>query len=178
MTVPGSSETGERGVMWAPSPPGGRLRRPPAAGFHLFLSQIGPRCRIRGLARPRLARYAPRIRYPRFIPQDNLAVQLHKGRAHVEAACRSTRSPASVDGRVPSGHIAAAAEAATELETIATIYTSPALVASAALARGRVELARGQAEPASCTSGAHAESGPTSTCRSLGSSLGADSESR
>jgi hypothetical protein len=35
-----------------------------------------------------------------------------------------------------------------ELETITTTYTSPALVASAALARGRVELARGQAVPA------------------------------
>jgi tetratricopeptide (TPR) repeat protein len=35
-----------------------------------------------------------------------------------------------------------------ELQTITATYTSPGLVAAAALARGRVELARGQAEQA------------------------------
>ncbi|MDF3053613.1 MAG: putative transcriptional regulator, partial [Geminicoccaceae bacterium] len=35
-----------------------------------------------------------------------------------------------------------------ELETITATYTSPALVASAALARGRVELARGHPQQA------------------------------
>jgi len=41
-----------------------------------------------------------------------------------------------------------AADGASELETITTTYTSPALVASAALARGRVELARGRPKEA------------------------------
>ncbi|HEY9507839.1 MAG TPA: tetratricopeptide repeat protein, partial [Gemmatimonadales bacterium] len=41
-----------------------------------------------------------------------------------------------------------AAAAASELESITTIYTSPALVASAAVARGTVELARGRPEEA------------------------------
>jgi tRNA A-37 threonylcarbamoyl transferase component Bud32/tetratricopeptide (TPR) repeat protein len=61
---------------------------------------------------------------------------------------RAKLLPALVEIRVACGEIAGAAEGASELETITTTYTSPALVASAALARGRVELARGQAEPA------------------------------
>ena len=56
--------------------------------------------------------------------------------------------PALVEIRVAGGDIAAAAEGVSELETITTTYTSPALVASAALARGRVELVRGQADQA------------------------------
>lgn len=40
------------------------------------------------------------------------------------------------------------AEGASELEAITTTYTSPALVASAALAHGTAELARGSAEDA------------------------------
>ncbi len=61
---------------------------------------------------------------------------------------RAKLLPALVEVRVACGEIAAAAEGVSELETIITTYTSPALVASAALARGRVELARGQAEQA------------------------------
>jgi tetratricopeptide (TPR) repeat protein len=61
---------------------------------------------------------------------------------------RAKLLPALVEIRVACGEIAAAVEGASELETITATYTSPALVASAALARGRVELARGQAEQA------------------------------
>ncbi len=61
---------------------------------------------------------------------------------------RAKLLPALVEIRVACGEIAAAAEGVSELETITTTYTSPALVASAALARGRVALARGQAEQA------------------------------
>jgi tetratricopeptide (TPR) repeat protein len=61
---------------------------------------------------------------------------------------RAKLLPALVEIRVACGEIAAAAEGALELETITATYTSPALVASAALARGRVELARGRAEQA------------------------------
>jgi tetratricopeptide (TPR) repeat protein len=61
---------------------------------------------------------------------------------------RAKLLPALVEIGVACGEITAAAEGVSELETITTTYTSPALVASAALARGRVELARGQAEQA------------------------------
>ena len=61
---------------------------------------------------------------------------------------RAKLLPALVEIRVACGDNAAAAEAVAELETITTTYTSPALVASAALARGRVELARCQADRA------------------------------
>ena len=61
---------------------------------------------------------------------------------------RAKLLPALVEIRVARGEITAAAEGASELETITTTYTSPALVAFAALACGRVELARGQAEQA------------------------------
>jgi tetratricopeptide (TPR) repeat protein len=56
--------------------------------------------------------------------------------------------PALVEIRVACGDLAGAAEGSSELEAITTTYASPALVGSAALARGRVELARGQAEQA------------------------------
>jgi tetratricopeptide (TPR) repeat protein len=61
---------------------------------------------------------------------------------------RAKLLPALVEIRLACGETAAAAEGASELETITTTYTSPALVASAALARGRVELAGGRAEQA------------------------------
>jgi tetratricopeptide (TPR) repeat protein len=61
---------------------------------------------------------------------------------------RAKLLPALVEIRVACGETAAAAEGVSELETITTTYTSPALVASAALARGRVVLAHGQAEQA------------------------------
>jgi tetratricopeptide (TPR) repeat protein len=61
---------------------------------------------------------------------------------------RAKLLPVLVEIRVACGDIAAAAEGVLELETITTTYTSPALVASAALAHGRVDLARGQAEQA------------------------------
>jgi pimeloyl-ACP methyl ester carboxylesterase/tetratricopeptide (TPR) repeat protein len=61
---------------------------------------------------------------------------------------RAKLLPALVEVRVACGELAGAAEAAVELESITATYTSPALAASAGLARGRVELARGQAEQA------------------------------
>ena len=61
---------------------------------------------------------------------------------------RAKLLPSFVEITVACGAVAAAAEGALELETITTTYTSPALVASAALALGTVELARGQAEQA------------------------------
>ena len=61
---------------------------------------------------------------------------------------RAKLLPALVEIRVACGEIATAAEGVSELETITTTYTSPALVASAALARGRVELAGGRPEQA------------------------------
>jgi tetratricopeptide (TPR) repeat protein len=61
---------------------------------------------------------------------------------------RAKLLPALVEIAVACGSPGAAAEGAAELETITTTYTSPALVASAALARGAAELARGSAEEA------------------------------
>jgi hypothetical protein len=61
---------------------------------------------------------------------------------------RARLLPALVEIRVACGETAAAAEGASELEAITMTYASAALVASAALARGRVELALGQAEQA------------------------------
>jgi Flp pilus assembly protein TadD len=53
-----------------------------------------------------------------------------------------------VEIRVGCNDIPAAGDAASELEIITATYTAPALVAFAAQARGRVELARGQAQQA------------------------------
>jgi tetratricopeptide (TPR) repeat protein len=64
------------------------------------------------------------------------------------ALARAKLLPALVEINVACGEIDAAAEGVLELETITMTYSSPALVASSALARGRVELARGQAEQA------------------------------
>ncbi len=61
---------------------------------------------------------------------------------------RAKLLPALVEIAVACGAAGAAAEGASELEAITTTYTSPALVASAALARGTAELARGGAEDA------------------------------
>jgi tRNA A-37 threonylcarbamoyl transferase component Bud32/tetratricopeptide (TPR) repeat protein len=61
---------------------------------------------------------------------------------------RAKLLPALVEIAAASGAVDAAAEGASELEAITTTYTSPALVASAALARGTVELAYGRAEQA------------------------------
>ena len=61
------------------------------------------------------------------------------------ALARAKLLPALVEINVACGEIDAAAEGVLQLETITTTYTSPALVASGALARGRVELVRGQA---------------------------------
>jgi tetratricopeptide (TPR) repeat protein len=61
---------------------------------------------------------------------------------------RAKLLPAVVEVRVACGDLPAAGEAASELDAITAIYMSSALGASAALARGRVELARGQAEQA------------------------------
>jgi tetratricopeptide (TPR) repeat protein len=61
---------------------------------------------------------------------------------------RAKLLPAMVEIAAACGAVDAAEAAAGELEAITTTYTSPALVASAALARGAVELARGRAEDA------------------------------
>jgi tetratricopeptide (TPR) repeat protein len=61
---------------------------------------------------------------------------------------RAKLLPAMVEIAVATDAVDAAAAAASELESITTIYTSPALVASAAVARGTVELARGRPEEA------------------------------
>jgi tetratricopeptide (TPR) repeat protein len=61
---------------------------------------------------------------------------------------RAKLLPALVEIAIACGAIEPAAGAAAELEAITKTYTSPALVASAALARGAVELARGKAEDA------------------------------
>ncbi|HJR50512.1 MAG TPA: tetratricopeptide repeat protein, partial [Gemmatimonadales bacterium] len=61
---------------------------------------------------------------------------------------RTKLLPAMVEIAVACGATEAAATAAEELEAITRIYTSPALVASAALARGAVELARGAPQDA------------------------------
>jgi tetratricopeptide (TPR) repeat protein len=61
---------------------------------------------------------------------------------------RAKLLPAAVEIRVGCNDIPAADDAASELEIITATYTAPALVAFAAQARGRVELARGQAQQA------------------------------
>jgi tetratricopeptide (TPR) repeat protein len=61
---------------------------------------------------------------------------------------RSKLLPSLVEIRVACGDVDAAAVGASELKTITQTYTSPALMASAALAQGRVELAGGQTEQA------------------------------
>jgi tetratricopeptide (TPR) repeat protein len=70
------------------------------------------------------------------------------GEPGLAALDRAKLLPALVEIAVACGAVAAAAEGAAELEAITTTYTSPALVASAALARGTAELARGGAEDA------------------------------
>jgi tetratricopeptide (TPR) repeat protein len=61
---------------------------------------------------------------------------------------RAKLLPAMVEIAVACGATEAAATAAEELEVITRTYTSPALVASAALSRGTVELARGKPQDA------------------------------
>jgi tetratricopeptide (TPR) repeat protein len=61
---------------------------------------------------------------------------------------RAKLLPALVEVGVACGQFRKAEEGVSELETIGATYTSPALVASAALARGRLELARAEAEDA------------------------------
>jgi tetratricopeptide (TPR) repeat protein len=61
---------------------------------------------------------------------------------------RTKLLPAMVEIAVACGATEAAATAAEELEAITRTYTSPALVASATLARGAVELARGKPQDA------------------------------
>jgi ATP/maltotriose-dependent transcriptional regulator MalT len=96
-------------------------------------------------------------------PQPGLAL-LRLGQGQVEAArsmieralaepalaalARAKLLPALAEIALAGGAVDRADSAARELETIAGTYGSPALLASAALARGAVELARGNAEPA------------------------------
>ena len=61
---------------------------------------------------------------------------------------RAKLLPAVIEIRVACNDLPGAHDAAAELEAITATYTSPALVGFAALARGRVELARGQAQQA------------------------------
>jgi tetratricopeptide (TPR) repeat protein len=61
---------------------------------------------------------------------------------------RAKLLPAMVEIAVACGATEAAAAAAEEIESITRTYSSPALVASAALARGAVELARGKPQDA------------------------------
>ena len=61
---------------------------------------------------------------------------------------RAKLLPAAVEIRVACDDIPGADDAASALETITATYTAPALVAFATQARGRVELARGQAQQA------------------------------
>jgi len=61
---------------------------------------------------------------------------------------RAKLLPTLVEVSIACDELAAAEEGAVELETIMVTYTSPALVASAALSRGRVEFARGHAREA------------------------------
>ncbi|HEU5050827.1 MAG TPA: serine/threonine-protein kinase, partial [Gemmatimonadales bacterium] len=61
---------------------------------------------------------------------------------------RAKLLPAAIEIRVACGAFAAAAAGVAELEAITLTYTSPAFVASAALARGRFMLARGEVEQA------------------------------
>ena len=92
-------------------------------------------------------------------PQPGLALvrlaegRLDTGRAMVERALaepalgeldRARLLPAMVEIAVACGESPRAEAAVGELETIADTYATPALVATAALARGRVELARRQ----------------------------------
>jgi tetratricopeptide (TPR) repeat protein len=70
------------------------------------------------------------------------------GEPGIAALDRAKLLPALVQIAIACGAIGTAAEGAEELEAITTTYSSPALVASAALARGTVELARGGAEEA------------------------------
>jgi tetratricopeptide (TPR) repeat protein len=70
------------------------------------------------------------------------------GQPSLAALDRAKLLPALVEIAVACGAVDVAAEGASELEAITTTYSSPALVASAALARGMAELARGKAEDA------------------------------
>jgi len=93
-----------------------------------------------GLALVRLAdgrRDAARAMIERAVTEPGLA-----------ALDRAKLLPALVEIRLACGEIGPAGEGASELETITATYTAPALVASAALARGKVELAAGRAEQA------------------------------
>ncbi|HEU5170071.1 MAG TPA: tetratricopeptide repeat protein, partial [Gemmatimonadales bacterium] len=70
------------------------------------------------------------------------------GEPGLAALDRAKLLPALVQIGVACGAVDAAAAGASELEAITTTYTAPGLVASAALACGTVELARGGAEGA------------------------------
>jgi tetratricopeptide (TPR) repeat protein len=90
-----------------------------------------------GLALLRLAQGncdAARTMIERSLSQPDLA-----------ALDRAKLLPALVEIAVAAGAVDLAAQGASELEAITTTYSSPALVAWAALAHGRVELARGAA---------------------------------
>ena len=60
---------------------------------------------------------------------------------------RARLLPVLVEASVACGEFTAAVEGASELEGITATYSSPALLASAALARGRIEVALGHAAP-------------------------------
>jgi hypothetical protein len=64
---------------------------------------------------------------------------------------RSRLLPAQVEIALAAGDAASARAAASELSELATVYAGPAVVAGAALARGAVELAEGDAAAAAAT---------------------------
>ena len=68
--------------------------------------------------------------------------------SHLPVLDRVKLLPAFVEIMVRCGALDAAANGVAELETITAIYSSPALVASASLARGELELARGRPDEA------------------------------
>jgi DNA-binding winged helix-turn-helix (wHTH) protein len=67
---------------------------------------------------------------------------------HVPVLDRAKLLPAFVEIMVRCGALDAAADGVVELETITETYTSPALAASASVARGELELARGRPDEA------------------------------
>jgi len=67
---------------------------------------------------------------------------------HLPVLQRAKLLPAFVEVMVRCGALDAAAEGVAELEPIITPYTSPALAASASLARGELELERGRPDEA------------------------------
>jgi pimeloyl-ACP methyl ester carboxylesterase/tetratricopeptide (TPR) repeat protein len=119
-----------------------RLRARDLAGAEAMFGEAHTRGRDPqpGLALLRLAEGKPEA--------ARTMIERALGDARPIALDRAKLLPALVEIRVACGAIETAADAAAELERIAETYGSPALVAAAALARARIELASGRAESA------------------------------